>query len=118
MIEDAVALGKNVGICRNFHKLEDLVTRAKLAVRNKQATKWHIDVWPLIMDVESDQECSYEMLLQLSNIVHQVHRYHQILQLRLVFFVEKVFLKVLSVCLLRDRRVLTFTLQIGRRFGT
>ena len=33
---------------------------------------------------------SYEMLLQLGNIVHMVHRWNKYTTLRVMFFVEKV----------------------------
>ena len=89
VVKDAILFGKNIGILRNFDKLQDVMKHAKAAA-SKNKTRWTVDIWPLVVQPGSAGQCSYEMLLQLANIVKQVHRYEKTVTLRLMHFVEKV----------------------------
>jgi len=67
-----------------------LVAVPALQAVKDNAAKWHVDIWPLIMQPGGGMQHSYEMLLQLGNIVHMVHRWNKYTTLRVMFFVEKV----------------------------
>eukprot|EP00040_Diaphanoeca_grandis_P043659 m.9902 g.9902 ORF g.9902 m.9902 type:complete len:973 (+) comp8006_c0_seq1:86-3004(+) len=87
VIDDILGLEKSVGICRNFAKLQARMECAKDSCATT-GEKWNIDIWPLVENSESEFQNSYEMLLQLSNIVHLLPRWHKNTKIRVVHFVQ------------------------------
>lgn len=86
VIVDALTLGKNVGIFRNFAKLIRRIAFAKAATKSGDS-QWYIDVWPVVPRFGSSR-FTYEILLQLGTIVRMVQKWEKITKLRIVTIVE------------------------------
>lgn len=71
IIQDALSLGKNVCVIRNFSQMPELAERAKYDAKNNADT-WYIDLWPLLFSPGGSTQHSYEMILQLGSIVQKV----------------------------------------------
>eukprot|EP00041_Stephanoeca_diplocostata_P016824 m.333051 g.333051 ORF g.333051 m.333051 type:complete len:884 (+) comp20501_c0_seq2:148-2799(+) len=88
IIQDALALGKNVCVIRNFSQMPELSARAKHDAKNNLDT-WYIDLWPLLFSPGGPAQHSYEMILQLGSIVQKVRRWEKYTTLRVCHFVER-----------------------------
>jgi len=86
IIRDALTLGKNVGVVRNFAKLMRRISFAKAATKSGDS-QWYIDVWPVVSRY-GETRFTYELLLQLGTIIRMVQKWEKITKLRVVAIVD------------------------------
>lgn len=87
IIEDALVLGKNVIVARNFERMPARRAYAKAATRAGD-DHWYVDVWPIIPNA-GESRFSFELMCQLGAIVRMVRAVEKYTRLRLVSIVDK-----------------------------
>lgn len=86
IIEDALVLGKNVIVARNFERMPARRAYAKAATKAGD-DHWYVDVWPIIPNT-GDSHFSFELMCQLGAIVRMVRAVEKYARLRLVSIVD------------------------------
>jgi len=86
IIRDALTLKKNVGVTRNFSKLNRRMAYASSAQKTHDS-QWYVDIWPIVPPF-GETRLTYELLLQLGTIVHMVSEWEKRTMLRVVTIVD------------------------------
>lgn len=88
ILDDAMMLGKNVAVMRNFCLLPANMRAARAAAKASEAP-WYIDLWPLSVNPGSVVQNTYEVIFQLGSVVHLVPRWRNSTRLRVCHIVER-----------------------------
>eukprot|EP00038_Savillea_parva_P026060 m.51091 g.51091 ORF g.51091 m.51091 type:complete len:907 (-) comp7284_c1_seq1:166-2886(-) len=88
VLDDAMCLGKNVAVMRNFNRLPANLRAAKAAIKHSEAP-WYIDLWPLSINPGSCVQHTYEVIFQMGSVVSLVPRWRYNTKLRVFHIVEK-----------------------------